>query len=283
MNLKKILLFSFCLYGFESKAQDSILNEKLLINTTVGVGALGSLIALNQVWYSEYQTQKFHFFNDGSNWMQMDKCGHSFTAYALSMELSSVYCHAYGNKGKYIGAGISFAYLGTLEVMDGFSSGWGFSAYDLAANSLGIGLSLLQDRNEIMFLPKFSFYPSSYSKFRPEVLGNNILQNVLKDYNSQTYWISFPINHFSILPKKFDFLCLSLGYSVDQKLVGNDDHYLDFHAQREFVFSLDVDLSKVARNKPKLNKVLSHLNYIKIPCSALLFSKGNLSFKPIYL
>ena len=39
----------------------------------------GSFIALNKAWYADYPKQSFHFFNDWSEWQQMDKAGHAWT------------------------------------------------------------------------------------------------------------------------------------------------------------------------------------------------------------
>jgi hypothetical protein len=82
--------------------------------------------------------------------------------------------------------------------------------------------------------------------------------------------------------KKMNWLCLSFGYSVDQKLVGDENLYLDFKASRQFLFSLDVDLTRLPIKNPTLKKVLSHLNMIKIPFPALLFQQGKVYAKPIY-
>ncbi len=79
-----------------------------------------------------------------------------------------------------------------------------------------------------------------------------------------------------------NWLCLSFGYSVDQKLLGDENLYLDFKASRQFLFSLDVDLTRLPIKNPTLKKVLSHLNMIKIPFPALLVQQGKVSAKPIY-
>jgi len=79
-----------------------------------------------------------------------------------------------------------------------------------------------------------------------------------------------------------NWLCLSFGYSVDQKLLGDENLYLDFKASRQFLFSLDVDLTRLPIKNPALKKVLSHLNMIKIPFPALSVQRGKVSAKPIY-
>jgi len=279
-------LFSQQINWGQSSPQDSIPTKKRVIisSSIIGLGYVSSLIALYDVWYAEFPKSTFHFYNDGSNWMQMDKFGHGFSGYLLSQKAGDLYRWS-GVKKSYpwIGFGIGMSYLGALEFMDAYNQGWGFSTYDVLANFSGGALYLSQELifKKQLVLPKFSFFPSKYAAYRPEVLGKNFPEQLLKDYNGQTYWFSFPIGGFAPSVKKMNWLCLSLGYSVDQKLVGDQDAYLDFRASRQFLVSLDIDLTRLPIKNPTLKKVLAQLNMIKIPFSALMIQQGNLSFKPI--
>lgn len=279
-------LFSQQINWGQSSPQDSIPTKKrvILSSSIMGLAYASSLVALNGVWYKEFPKSKFHFFNDGANWMQMDKFGHGFSGYLLSQKAGDLYRWS-GVKKSYpwIGVGIGMSYLGALEFMDAYSQGWGFSTYDVLANFSGGALYLSQELifKEQLVLPKFSFFPSKYAAYRPDVLGKNFPEQLLKDYNGQTYWFSFPIGGFAPSVKKMNWLCLSLGYSVDQKLVGDQDAYLDFRAARQFLVSLDIDLTRLPIKNSTLKKVLAQLNMIKIPFSALMIQQGNLSFKPI--
>ena len=279
-------LFSQQINWGQSSPQDSIPTKKRVIisSSIIGLGYVSSLIALYDVWYAEFPKSTFHFYNDGSNWMQMDKFGHGFSGYLLSQKAGDLYRWS-GVKKSYpwIGFGIGMSYLGALEFMDAYNQGWGFSTYDVLANFSGGALYLSQELifKKQLVLPKFSFFPSKYAAYRPEVLGKNFPEQLLKDYNGQTYWFSFPIGGFAPSVKKMNWLCLSLGYSVDQKLVGDQDAYLDFRASRQFLVSLDIDLTRLPIKNPTLKKVLSQLNMIKIPFSALMIQQGKFSFKPI--
>ena len=279
-------LFSQQIYWGQSSPKDSIPTKKrvILSSSIMGVAYASSLVVLNGVWYKEFPKSKFHFFNDGSNWMQMDKFGHGFSGYLLSQKAGDLYRWS-GVKKSYpwIGFGIGMSYLGALEFMDAYNQGWGFSTYDVLANFSGGALYLSQELifKKQLVLPKFSFFPSKYAAYRPEVLGKNFPEQLLKDYNGQTYWFSFPIGGFAPSLKKMNWLCLSLGYSVDQKLVGDQDAYLDFRASRQFLVSLDIDLTRLPIKNPTLKKVLAQLNMIKIPFSALMIQQGKFSFKPI--
>ena len=64
---------------------DSLL-KKRIIPVSIGAGTCwaGSMVGLSQVWYKDYGKSSFHTFNDGANWLQMDKAGHIYTNYQIS-------------------------------------------------------------------------------------------------------------------------------------------------------------------------------------------------------
>ena len=111
---------------------------------TAGYG--GSLVLLGNAWYKDYNQSSFHFFDDSKEWLQIDKVGHLTTAWYLGrigiskMEWSGV------NKKKAIwyGTAGSFLYLTGIELLDGFSAGWGFSWSDFSANTIGTGFIIGQ-------------------------------------------------------------------------------------------------------------------------------------------
>jgi len=125
----------------------------------------------------------------------MDKMGHLYASYKFGLLTSEamIWSGIPRKKSVLLGAGIGLGYQTTLEIFDGFSSDWGFSWYDMAANGLGAGLYIGQQFifKEEWIIPKFSFHPTQYAALRPTVLGNGFPQELLKDYNGQTYWFSF--------------------------------------------------------------------------------------------
>lgn len=275
-----LAVLALCMGLGSYKAQDSLKCREIITHASlVGVGT-GSLVALQSVWYQPYQNDGFHWFNDADNWMQMDKLGHGFTAYALSKSINDLHQWSSGTQKPWVGVSYAFAYLTALEVMDGFSAGWGFSWPDVGANSLGCGLYLTQEAlwHRQIIHPKFSFRRSPYAQYRPDVLGKGIAEQLLKDYNAQTYWWSIPLNSLASLPKRWGFLCLSVGYGCDAKLVGNQSTWQGFTARRQVYLSLDVDCSNLFPKLPKLNKVVSALNYVKFPFPALEFSSDKTRF-----
>ena len=276
------LIFGFVLFSTSlfSMPADSVNQRKWITHgALIGVSG-GSLLTLQSVWYSEYNQEKFHLFNDGSNWMQMDKAGHGFTAYHITKEVSSMQRWAYNYSKPGLGVIYAMGYLTTLELMDGFSAGWGFSLFDFAANGAGAGLYLLQEKvfNKQVILPKFSYSTSNYASIRPDVLGNNFPQKLLKDYNAQTYWMSVPLHTIIPISNRLSFLCISFGYGCDAKIVGDQDYWQGYSARRQFYLSFDIDCSNLTPKHPKLNKALSHLNWIKFPFPSLEFSADKTRF-----
>jgi hypothetical protein len=271
---------------------DTLSRKRIAITgSSIGLTWAGSMTALYQVWYKNEELVAFHTFDDGANWLQMDKAGHVYTNYKISRLTGNMFKWAgmKDHSAALIGTGIGLGYQTTLEFFDGYSSGWGFSWYDMGANTLGGAIYLGQELawGEERIIPKFSFHPTDYAELRPNILGSNFPEQLLKDYNGQTYWLSFNPTLFykgSTFPK---WLCLSFGYSADAKIVGDQEIYTDpagktYHSQREFLFSLDVDFSRLPVKRPWLKKVLDQLNYLKIPFPALILTNGKLFGSPFY-
>jgi uncharacterized protein YfiM (DUF2279 family) len=293
MTFRNLILVSFLLVATSPWGQNRFfqpadsLHKGRLTATSISIASLwtGSIIALNQVWYDGFEKTKLHTFDDSREWMQMDKMGHVFTAYQLSQQTAKLYRWTGLNRKKsaWLGTGIGFGYQLSFEFLDGRSNAWGFSWSDLAANGLGSALYLSQELiwEEQKFKLKFSYHPTEYAQYRPNTLGSNFSERLLKDYNGQTYWLTFSPR--TLFPKSNipEWISIAAGYSVDQKLAGMNDYYVSvdglktFDAEREFVLSLDIDVSKLTIQKKWLKTILSPFNIIKIPFPALVFqSKG---------
>lgn len=152
------------------------------------------------MWYRDYPRSSFHFFNDNDEWLQIDKVGHAVTAFYIGkvgidlLKWSGVK----RKKAIWYGGSLGFIFLTAIEILDGFSAEWGASTGDLAANLLGSALLIGQELgwDEQRIILKYSFHQTPIAKNRPQLLGSNLSENLLKDYNGQTYWISFNISSF---------------------------------------------------------------------------------------
>ena len=305
-GLVSVLLF---LFGSCAQAQDTIQtpasavlflenapapNRGRIVGVSASIGSvwMGSMIALQSVWYSDNNSASFQFFDDSKNWLGMDKAGHIYTAYQLNHLSSDLYrwSGVSQNKSAWLGFGIAMGYQTTLEILDGFSTTWGWSWADFSANVIGTSLYTAQEIvwKEQRIMPKFSYQPTEFAAVRPSVLGSTFSESLIKDYNGQTYWLSFSPRSFFpnwTIPK---WACLSFGYSAHEKLVGSKPVYFDetsgvtYREQREFLFSLDIDFSQVPIKRPWLKAIVKQFNYLKIPFPTLMIRNNDLLFRPLY-
>jgi hypothetical protein len=247
------------------------------------VVAAGTLVALNQLWYANYPRSKFHFINDNSDWLQMDKAGHVFSSYQIGrFGAEMIQWSGSSRKNQLIyGAGLGFAFLTAVEVLDGYSSKWGASSGDIIANAAGTALYVSQELlwKEQRITPKFSFHTTKFAELRPEVLGKSFSEQILKDYNGQTYWLSANLYSFAKDSRVPKWLNIAIGYGAEGMVTGNARN-AKFIANnsvrfRQFYLNLDVDLTKIQTNSPFLKTIFSILNTIKVPTPTIEFRQFN--------
>lgn len=263
------------------KPADSLqLKRQNAVVISEAVLATGTLIGLNQVWYADYPKSNFHFINDNEEWLQMDKAGHVFSSYHLGRLGSEMLQWSGATKKNQLlyGAGLGFAFLTAVEVLDGYSSEWGASLGDIVANASGTALYVSQELmwKEQRITPKFSFHTTKYASYRPEVLGSAFSEQILKDYNGQTYWLSVNLHSFAKDSKIPKWLNVALGYGADGMITGNIENVTPISISnpkrfRQFYLSLDVDLTRIKTKSHFLKTVFSVLNTVKIPAPTIEF------------
>jgi len=276
---------------------DSVYNKKRTLGVSIFNGAAwaGSISALQFVWYDDFAKTDFHTFNDSYEWQQMDKMGHFVASWNFARDGGDLYEWSGINHktASLIGVGYSIGYMTTFELLDGYSADWGFSWSDVAFNSFGSVTYFAQEFfwNEQYVKFKFSAHNSGLADYRPEVLGNDFASRTFKDYNGQTYWMSFnPIHWFAPNSKFPEWINLSLGYGIENQLYGDGSVYIlqngnsqtIFNPYRQYYLSFDVDFEKIPTNKKWLKFILRSINIFKIPFPALEISQGKLNFKPFY-
>jgi hypothetical protein len=294
ITVSLISITSFSQSTFESILEPSdtlnIKRRNTIIISEVGAASL-TLIGLNQLWYKDYPQSKFHTLNDNNEWLQMDKFGHAFTAYQMGniganlLEWSGV-----SKKNQLIyGATLGFTFLTAVEVFDGFSEEWGFSWGDMIANASGTGLYIGQELlwQEQRLLLKYSFHQTKYAAQRPNILGNGFLEESLKDYNGQTYWLSANLHSFFKESKIPKWLNLAIGYGVDGLLTGDnesvDNLFINQNRKRQLYLSFDVDLSRINTNSRFLRVLFDVFNLVKVPFPTLeLTDKNGIKVHGIY-
>ncbi|KAA5824756.1 DUF2279 domain-containing protein [Algibacter amylolyticus] len=261
-----------------------------VVITEAAIGGL-TLVGLHQLWYADFEQSKFHTTNDNNQWLQMDKLGHAFTSYQLGKHGAQLLHWSGVNKKHQLiyGATLGFSFLSAVEVLDGFSSEWGFSWGDILANGAGTGLYIGQELlwKEQRIALKYSFHQTKYAKQRPDKLGETFLEQTLKDYNGQTYWLSANIHSFfkeSSVPK---WLNVAVGYGADGMLTGLegvDSQLINTNRRyRQYYLSLDVNLKAIKTNSKLLRSVFDVFNMIKIPFPTLEFNKNKAVFHLFYI
>ncbi len=263
---------------------------------------------LYDAWYKQYPRSGFHFYDDLMEWEQMDKMGHVYGGY---IQTNLVYHMAKWTglnekKSMLTGAVSALVFQTTIEMMDGFSTDWGFSWSDFSANLLGIGSFVWQQSRwgEQRIRWKYSLGPRSYplgsvSGMDPEtrasdLFGNNVLPRLIKDYNTHTVWLSVNPSSFQAetwLPK---WLNIAVGYGADNMFGGFNNTWvrdgIQFDAfeeayprHRQFYLSLDVDFDKIDTENVVLRTLFDILNLLKVPFSTLEFNTlGQVRFRLIH-
>ncbi|HYC86822.1 MAG TPA: DUF2279 domain-containing protein [Chryseosolibacter sp.] len=248
-------------------------------------GYTAAMVGLHHVWYSGKGRQPFTFFNDNAEWKQLDKSGHALSAFhvahATAQALRS--CNVPARKANLYGSLTGFAVMLPIEVFDGHSRAYGASVGDIGANATGAGLFLLQTVawGELHVHPKFSVHHTPFAQRRPDVLGENDLSRLFKDYNGQTYWLSFDMDKFLRFPQ---WLNLAVGYGAEGMLYGRDKQNwaIGLDPKRQYYLALDVDLTSVKTRSKVVKALLFVGNMIKIPGPAVEFGSGSARFHAFY-
>lgn len=281
-------------------SNDSILNPHPGRVKWVAIGHsaafAGSLTGLAVLWYADHPKSGFHFFDDNAEWLQVDKAGHLYSAYMISHTSSELWKWAGVPRKKRIWlAGIGgLAYQSIIEVLDGFSAEYGFSAGDYAANILGtatfVSQELLWDQQKIKI--KFSVSPKRYKEPQLEqradkLYGKTIIERSLKDYNQQTYWLSADIKSLFHSEKWPAWLNISIGYGAkgmfggtSNKATDQDGNIIfdrtDILRQRQWYLSPDLNFSAIKTHKKGVKIFFFILDSFKFPAPALELSGGKL-------
>ena len=296
-----LLLFVFAIAFQQAGAQHYFLPPsdqfrpdrlKKIVWTESAVFVLTS-VGLYYLWYKKFPKSKFHFINDNREWLQVDKVGHAVTAYNVSTMQHDLlrWSGVKPNQAIIGGALTSLAFLSIVEVLDGFSTGWGFSAGDMLANISGAGLFAAQQYGwgEQRIGLRFSSSFSPYAKYNPNLLGKKWAARFMKDYNGQTYWLSLNVRSFLATESKFPVWAnIAVGYGGNGMIGANENPAIingkeipAFKRNRQFYLAPDADWFRI-KSSSAVNAPLYLLQFIKTPAPAIEFnSNGKIKFKAI--
>jgi hypothetical protein len=272
--------------------------KRIRLVTAANIAAYGgTLIGLNAIWYANYPRSSFHFFNDNKEWQQIDKVGHIYSAYTESKVTMEAWRWAGlpRKKSIWIGGLSGVAYQSIIEILDGFSSEYGFSSGDFAANILGSALFISQELawNQQKISPKFSFHKKNYNQPDLEnrsdhLYGTTTIERMMKDYNGQSYWLSANIHSFFPQTNIPRWLNISAGYGAEGMFGGTENvgynkngniifDRRDVKRYRQWYLAPDIDFTQIRTNRKGIKILLFVLNSFKFPAPSLEYSNG--SFK----
>jgi len=256
----------------------------------LGVYAI-TLIGLIQAWYGADGTTAFHWFNDTSDWLGMDKAGHILSTFQVAAFALFILQRAglHRRPGSAVAALMGWLVVSSYELLDGLSPTYGASAADLIANAAGALLLPLQVLAfpRLVAIPKLSYWQHHLTALRPQLLGASPAEQWLKDYNGMTLWLSLDVNGMlgrRVLPP---WLTVAIGYGAEGLLGGQDNHWTDAsgatHDYRHLLrtqqlyLSLDLNVIYLRGRLPERHRwLLMPLHLIKCPAPALELGAGGL-------
>lgn len=306
---------------FDLKPADSLHKKRLTSASAIAIGTYSaSMIGLNEAWYKDYPRSGFHFFRDGHEWLQMDKLGHVFSAYTEARFAAGAFrwTGLSQKKSAWLGFGAAGIFQASFEVLDGFSSEYGFSWGDIGCNTLGSALFLGQELvwKEQRIVMKMSGWPVKYDntpiqsvdnqhvttlkKRADELYGTGPVNLFLKNYNTLVIWSS--VNLWSFSPNRSaskipKWLNVAVGHGANNLFRGAPLYewtdpktgaifQIDpkkYPRERQFFLSLDLDLTKIRVKNRFLRTALLVVNSIKFPAPTLeMTGSGRFKFHPIY-
>jgi Predicted periplasmic lipoprotein (DUF2279) len=307
------------------QSADTLHRPRLLVSGGLALTSYSaSMYGLWNAWYADYPRARFHYFNDNKEWLQIDKCGHAFSALheARLVYGTARWAGMTNRQAAWVGFASGQIFQTSFEVMDGFSTEWGFSWGDIGFNVLGGGLWLGQQLHwqEQRITLKMSAWPKRHDPMliqpirgvgppvslrdrSDELYGTGVVNAYLKNYNTVTYWVS--VNPRSFMGERDSWwprwLNIAAGYGADdmyagfgyewqadKNCVGADclTYAIDparLPRSRQAYLSLDIDLTRIPVKNRALRIVLNTLNVFKIPAPALAWRQhSGLRFEPIF-
>ncbi|RPD51113.1 DUF2279 domain-containing protein [Paracnuella aquatica] len=257
--------------------------------------AVGSLVLLNEAWYKQYPRTHFQTFDDSREWLQLDKAGHLWTAYQVARGTSRLW-HWAGvpnKKAVLLGSASSLGYMTIIEYLDARSQKWGWSWADVGANTAGTLIFAAQQLTwqEQKLQIKFSAAPRRYTGMlearADNLFGPSVPERLLKDYNTQTYWLSANLSAITKSTALPSWLNIAFGYGASGLWGGFENKAADaqgnvifnrpdIRRQRQWYLAPDIDFTRIKTNRRGVKTLLTALNCLKFPAPGLEWTGGKL-------
>ncbi len=284
---------------------DTFNNRRFYVSVGAGAGLYGAFsIGLWQAWYKDTELSRFHTFNDWSEWQQVDKIGHLYTAYNYSRwaHQGARWTGMARRPAAWTSAGVGMLLQTTTEIMDGYANKWGFSWGDMTFNVLGSGLFVAQELawKEQRITMKVSSNPQKFPEITikgvghsgsitiqervQDLYGKSFAERFIKDYNAQVDWLTFNIKSFMPQSNVPGWLNLAVGYGAGNMMAGNGYEWTDENGlkyaidpktlprYREFYLSTDIELSRLPIKGKFWKTIIWGFHHIKFPGPALEYN-----------
>lgn len=175
---------------------------------------------------------------------------------------------------------LALLYQLEMETTDGFYKKWGFSWWDVAANTIGSLLPNVQRAYPALSAInlKMSYYPS-------KAFRNGWYDYILKDYEGFTYWLTFnvhdlaPISLQKYLPS---WLGIAVGYGITNSILGKERYNNGSDGKgggdQEWYIAFDYDLRKLPGDSALLKFLKEELNLFHLPAPTIRFTPSRIYY-----
>lgn len=220
------------------------------------------------------KTAPFHTFNDWYNAdLNVDKLGHIWGTQAYVQALYHMFrwTNMQEQDAMYWSSGTALLYQFEMEITDGLYEKWGFSWWDMGANTVGAVWPNLQriypELQPVML--KMSYHPSA------SVKKNWVEHDYLRDYDGFTYWLTLAVADVlpaSLKPWWPDWLGIAVGYGANNTMLGKNIYNSADgvgQGEQEWYIALDYDLRKLPGDSAFLRWLKESLNVFHLPAPAV--------------
>ncbi len=216
----------------------------------------------------------FHTFNDWYNAdLNIDKLGHIWGTQSYVQALYHMFrwTNMPERDAMYWSSGLALLYQLEMEITDGLYAKWGFSWWDMTANTVGAVWPNLQRIYPALqpVMLKMSYHPSA------SVKKGWVEHDYLRDYDGFTYWLTLAVD--DVLPQNLkpwwpDWLGIAVGYGGNRTMLGkNVYNSVDGVGQgeQEWYIALDYDLRKLPGDSAFLRWMKESFNIFHLPAPAI--------------
>ncbi|MCB2203821.1 YfiM family protein [bacterium] len=248
----------------------------------VNAGIMGYYFAT--FYNDEYADRApFHSFNDWYNAdLNVDKLGHIWGSQTYARTLFHMFrwTGMEETQNMYWSSALALFYQLEMEIIDGLYAKWGFSWWDMAANTVGSTWPNLQRIYPALQSVniKMSYHPS------PAVKAGWIEHDYLRDYDGFTYWLSLSVE--DVLPEAAqpywpDWLNIAVGYGANNTMLGDGIFNSAGgvgQGEQEWYLALDYDFRRLPGDSAFMDFVRESLNLFHFPAPAIRITPSGIFY-----